>query len=236
MPSSIINGKKFRAVGNKIYATPNGTFYQFLEDRAIELIGEDWSIEHESKNKDEQSCLFKWADEFYKAGLSIKIKNPHQKMISIPNTGIRLSWMLFCYDLLCLEHRFALPEELIKRLKDNVSFQSARYELAITAILIRADCDVVWIEPSKNKSCELIATHRKTSWSFGVEAKSKRYPGVLNESGQRKDDIKRLNKLLKKALKQVPENIGYLIFIDQNLNGLDEAKLRNQANSALKSV
>jgi hypothetical protein len=236
LPSTIIDGKKFRTVANKIYATPlNGTFHQFLEQHAIELIGDEWWIEQESKCKDEQSCLFKWADEFYRAGLEIKINSPQQKMISIPNTGTRLCWMLFCYDLLCLEHRFALPKELIARLKDNVSFQSARYELAIAAMLVRADFDIVWIKTSNKKSCELIATHRKISWSFGVEVKSKRYPGILNEAGQKNDDFRRLNKLLKKALKQVPENTGYLIFIDQNLDGLNENKLINLANSALKN-
>lgn len=236
LPSTIIDGKKFRAVANKIYTTPlNGTFHQFLEEHAIELIGEDWWIEQGSKNTNEQSCLFRWADEFYRAGLDIKINNPHQKMISVPNTGTRLCWMLFCYDLLCLEHRFALPKELIERLKGNISFQSARYELAIAAMLVRADFDMAWIQPSDKKSCELIATHRKTLWSFGVEVKSKRYSGIMNEIGQKNDDVKRLNKLLKKALKQVPENMGYLIFIDQNLDGLDEGKLIHLANSALKN-
>lgn len=236
LPSTIFDGKKIRAVADKIYTTPlNGTFHQFLEQHAIELIGDDWWLDQESKNTNEQSCLFKWADEFYRTGLDIKINNPHQKIISVPNTGTRLCWMLFCYDLLCLEHRCALPKELIERLKDNIFFQSARYELAIAAMLVRADFDIVWMKRSDKKSCELIATHRKTPWSFGVEVKSKRYPGIMNEVGQKNDDIKRLNKLLKKALKQFPENVGYLIFIDQNLDGLDEAKLINLANSALKN-
>jgi hypothetical protein len=181
LPTTIFGGNKIRAVADKIYTTPlNGTFHQFLEEHAIALIGDDWWLDQDSKNTSEQSCLFKWADEFYRAGLDIKINNPDQKMISVPNTGTRLCWMLFCYDLLCLEHRFALPKELIERLKGNISFQSARYELAIAAMLVRADFDIAWMKCSDKKSCELIATCRKTAWSFGVEVKSKRYPVVLN--------------------------------------------------------
>jgi len=238
VPSTVINGIKLRAVADKIYSTPlNGTFHQFLEQHAIELIGDNWWIEQDEKKKNEQSCLFQWADEFYKAGIESKIANPFQKIISIPNTGARLCWMLFCYDLLCLEHRFALPKELIERLKDSVSFQSARYELAIAAMLVKAGFDIMWIKRSDKKSCELMATHRKTCWSFGVEVKSKRTPNVLNESGQESNnnDIKPLKRLLKKALKQAPENSGYIIFIDQNQDGLDEKKLVDQANLALKN-
>lgn len=236
LPSRIINGKKFRAVANKIYSTPlNETFHQFIEHHAIELIGDDWWIEQDEKRKEEQSCLFQWADEFYKAGVQSKKKDPLQKIIAIPNTGPRLCWMLFCYDLLCLEHRFSLPKELIERLKDRIFFQSARYELSIAAILIKAGFEIKWIKRSDKKSCELIATHNKTSWSFGVEVKSKRTPTVLNESGQACNDIKPLKRLLKKALKQTPENLGYVIFIDQNQDGLDEKKLVDQANLALKN-
>lgn len=234
---TIINGKKFRTVGDKVYETSiNGTFHQFLQNHAIELLGSDWWIEQEeTKSEDEQCCLFKWANEFYKAGTSIKIQHPHQKMIAIPNTGTRLCWMLFCYDLLCLEHRGVLTEKLIRKLRAKVSFQSARYELAIAAVVIRADCDLVWIK-SKEKSCEFIATHRETSWSFGVEAKSKHYPKVYNEPEQGVNKGReRLNNLLKKALKQAPRNTGFLIFIDQNLDGSNDSKLMHLANSVLKN-
>ncbi len=236
LPATIVDGKKLRAVGNKICWTPlNGTFHQFLEQHAIELIGDDWWIDQDKKRKDDQSCLFQWADEFYKAGVQSKMEDPLQKVIAIPNTGTRLCWMLFCYDLLCLEHRLSLPKELIERLKDSVSFQSARYELAIAAILIKAGFEIKWIKRSDKKSCEFIATHVKTSWSFGVEVKSKRIPNVLNEAGQTCNQTKPLKRLLKKAIKQAPEGLGYVIFIDQNQDGLEEKKLVDQANLALKN-
>lgn len=44
----------------KFFSTPQkGTFHQFLEQHATELIGDDWWLVQESKNNNEQSCLFK---------------------------------------------------------------------------------------------------------------------------------------------------------------------------------
>lgn len=72
---------------------------------------------------------------------------------------------------------FSLPEplKLIERLKCRDGFQGARYEIAMAASLVRAGCDVNWINPKDAvfgvKTCELIATHRLTGVSFDVEAK-----------------------------------------------------------------
>lgn len=237
LPSVINSRGKLRAIADKIYITPlNGTFPQFLEDHTIELIGNQWWLQQERTKKDDQSCLFRWVDEFYRTGFELKIKNPLLKLISIPNEGTHLSWMSFCYDLLCLEQKFALPKALIKRLTKNQDFQSARYEVAIGAVFVRAGFDITWIDPShKTKSCEFMATHRRTGYTLGVEAKSKPRSNVLNE--KRVNLKEEVTSLLKDALEQTPAEKGFLIFIDLNLNSnTDEEKFMNQANIALEKA
>ena len=56
-------------------------------------------------------------------------------------------------------------------------------------------------------------------WQTGVEAKSRRRPGVLHEKGTfaASSDARGIEKLLRKAQKQKPEGMPLLIFIDVNL-------------------
>lgn len=55
---------KKRAVANEIWSgSPNFTFYEFIEDYAINLIGDAWWIEQEEEiAKDEQNAMFLFAD------------------------------------------------------------------------------------------------------------------------------------------------------------------------------
>lgn len=67
---------------------------------------------------------------------------------------------------LCLKHTISLPTQLrfIEWLKANLSFQGAKYEIAIAASIVRAGCDIQWIDHKASekgqKTCELIATHK----------------------------------------------------------------------------
>jgi hypothetical protein len=113
--------------------------------------------------------------------------------------------------------------KLIEKLKNKNGFQGARYEIAMAASLVRAGCDVNWINPknaiSGLKTCELIATHRLTGISFAVEAKSKHRNGVLNEKGifDTKAEHTGVSHLLREALQKNPQNLPLVIFIDLNL-------------------
>lgn len=226
LPSSIHNGRRLRAIANEIYSCPiDGTFQQFLEDHVIGLIGDEWWLIQEGlkNSKDQkQSALFRSADAFIKdAGRAYKENAGRQKIFSVPCSGLHLAWLVLCYDLLCLKHKFSLPKELIERLKLNQEFQSARYEIAIGAILLRAGCDIRWIDtkllPVGEKSCELIATHRRTKISFGVEVKSKKRPGSHNEEGSFSHKSRGIADLLHQAIKQCPKDLPFIIFIDINL-------------------
>ena len=137
-------------------------------------------------------------------------------------SGPDLFWLSFCYDLFCLLNKNVLSLDLINRLKDSQHFQGARYELAVAAIILRANCDIKWINKDdfSNKTCEFKATHKTSGIKFVVEAKSKKRPGVLNEPGipLPECESKGFASLLKDALKKdVPSGAFFVIFVDDNL-------------------
>ena len=93
----------------------------------------------------------------------------------------------------------------------------------MAASLVRAGCDVNWINPKRAlfgvKTCELIATHRLTGISFAVEAKSKHRNGILNHKGTFDAEAEHggVSHLLKEALKKDSQSLPLVIFIDLNL-------------------
>jgi hypothetical protein len=214
---TLINGNRLRAIGNNIYTTPcNYPFHEFLEDFAIGLIDEKWWLSQEGMPIFEQSALFRHAYAHQKNKFDAIKQN--KKMV--PCTGSNVFWMSLGYDLLCLHHKFAPPpSKVMKRLIDRGSFQSARYEIAIAATLLKSGCNVYWHNEAtlSRKHGEFIATHRTTGVRFEVEVKSKPRDGVLNENGTLSDEFKGSEKLLKTALGQAPYDMPYIIFIDLNL-------------------
>ncbi len=228
VPSLLSNGKRLRAVANEIWSgSPNSTFYEFIEDYAINLIGDSWWIEQEEEtSKNEQNAMFRFADYYqrHKHQILLKSKETGEQPLIYPSGPI-LFWLNLCYDLFCLKHKFSLPEslKLIEKLKNKNGFQGARYEIAMAASLVRAGCDVNWINPKnalfRVPTCELIATHRLTEISFAVEAKSKHRDGVLNQKGifDANAEYTGVSHLLREALQKDSQNLPLVIFIDLNL-------------------
>jgi hypothetical protein len=228
VPSLLSNERRLRAVANEIWSgSPNSTFFEFIEDYAISLIGDPWWIEQEEETaKNEQNVMFRFADYYqrHKHQIFLKSKETGEPPLIHPSGPI-LFWLTLCYDLVCLKHKFSLPEplKLIERLRCRGGFQGTRYEIAMAASLVRAGCNVNWINPknaiSGLKTCELIATHRLTGISFAVEAKSKHRDGILNQKGifDTKAEHNRISRLLIDALKKDSQNLPLVIFIDLNL-------------------
>lgn len=125
------------------------------------------------------------------------------------------------YDLYCLQVKDKLPEPLIMRLRDRRQFQSARYEIAIAGIMLRAGFEIrlIDLEAWDKKHCEFEATHRTTGLRVAVEAKSRVRPGALHQPGElaHAEDVSGLFNLVKKAAKQGLEGVALVIFLDVNL-------------------
>lgn len=244
VPSLLLNGRRLRAIANEIWnGPPNSTFYEFIEDYAINLIGDSWWIEQEEETaKDEQNAMFQFADYYqrHQQQILLKSKETGEPPLIYPSGPI-LCWLTLCYDLFCLKHKFSLlePLKLIERLKNRDSFQGAWYEIAMAASLVRAGCDVNWINPKHAvfgvKTCELIATHRLTGISFAVEAKSKHRNGILNHKGifDAEAEHNGISHLLKAALKKDSQSLPLVIFIDLNLSFYSDD---NSKNNSLRQI
>ena len=92
-----------------------------------------------------------------------------------------MAYLLLAYDLYILRDHRALLKRNVERMQHPDQFQGARYELTVTATMIRAGFDVI-MENEGDKSTrhvELTAAHRVTGQRLAVEAKSRHYPGVL---------------------------------------------------------
>ena len=133
------------------------------------------------------------------------------------------------YDFYCLQSRNKLPEFLVARLRDGKQFQSARYEVAVAAIMARAGFEIEILDDKnmEEKHCEFIATHKASGFELGVEAKSRVRPGVLLERGEfaHDEDVSGLVRLLRKASKQAVSGLPLLIFLDVNLPLTPEVEL-----------
>lgn len=131
--------------------------------------------------------------------------------------------LFLAYDLYLLQLVNNLPESLIDRLRQPLSFQGARYEVAIASIFARAGFAIQWFEnkgASQPKHCEFTATHYPSGTVLYIEAKSRVRRGVLGASGEFNEttDIRGdVRGLYQKALTQGPPDKPFLIFIDVNL-------------------
>jgi hypothetical protein len=110
---------------------------------------------------------------------------------------------------------------LVHRLRIADQFQGARYELYVTASMIRAGFDVELeneSDPSRTHY-ELTATHQRTKRKVSVEAKSTGRPGMMGKKGQTSslDDVKaKIYEKLQKALLKRADH-DHVIFIDENM-------------------
>ena len=103
-----------------------------------------------------------------------------------------------------------------------VSFQGARYELALAASFLRAGFEVRWLSDAR-KHAEFSARLATTNEQILVEGKSRRRPGILHEAGSPKDGNKDsvrqtfFKLCCREALKKETNGIPFLIAIDVNL-------------------
>ena len=107
----------------------------------------------------------------------------------LDKTGSLQAWYQLAYDLHVLSHYSTLHELVLKRLKLKDQYQGARYELSVTAAMIRAGFCIEHQDEQdiSSKHYEFTATHKRTGQKVAVEAKSKHRTGVLDYPGERSD-------------------------------------------------
>jgi len=135
--------------------------------------------------------------------------------------GPSRAYLLVAYDLYVLRHHGTLQEHLVARLKQRDQFQGARYELTVTAAMIRAGFEIDFEDETdtSTRHPEFRATHRVVGEVIAVEAKSRHRPGVLAFPGDSTPFAGfrvGIHNLLHDALTK-PTTLPYLVFVDANM-------------------
>ena len=218
------SGYRWRAIWSKLYHRPlEETFHEFILNLLRWVLGESWRQIQAAAAPDQQHIVYQWFQSYSawkKANRSDANRDGNRW--AAPSSGHVLALHQLAWDMYCLQIINRLPDFMHEKLRDKAQFQGVRYEIAVAAMIARAGFEITFLDDLvKNKRhCEFIAKHKDTGIQIGVEAKSRRRKGVLNEVGQvphegyNKGDVWGL---LKKALTQKPENLPYIIFIDVNL-------------------
>jgi hypothetical protein len=211
-------GERFRVVGSQIIRRPlKETFHEFLWGLLRTTLGDDWWKAEESRPEPERHQIKRW----FEALVRWKQEGSRENKIeggwrAIPSGDVQALTAL-AYDIYTLRHAGSLPPKLVERLADRTEFQGAKYEIAVAAMLIRADFKLEFLQGS-GKHCEFLAQH-SSGLRLGVEAKSRRRPGVLHEKGEL-DELKAargdVQSLFDKAKQQKPAGLAFVIFIDVN--------------------
>jgi len=224
VPSLVYQGQRLRAVANRLHFRPeNETFHEFLLNVIKWTLGRDWWKHQVAMQPDQRHVVVKWNCDYAEFNRRTMTEENRVDATTFRAEAPGPVWALgsLGYDLYCLQAKNALPDHLVKKLRNHQDFQAARYEVAVAAIMTRAGFEPTFldIESQSKKHCEFIARDRYSGAEVGVEAKSRRRPGVLHEKGEfsYKDDWKGVSNLIRKAKKQKPAGMPFLIFVDVNM-------------------
>ena len=221
LKSFVWKDRRWRTVHSTLVHRPIvETFHQFLIVLLVTTLGQDWVNSQKALPLEKRHVILNWVENFKALSLNSPLRlNEGVYAASGPMNAA----LFLAFDLYLLQLVNKLPDSLVERLRDPLSFQGARYEAAIASIFARAGFQVEWFDnkgPNQSKHCEFIAAHKDTGTLIHVEAKSRVRRGVLHEPGtfNEQTDVKGdVRGLYQSALTQAPPDKPFLIFIDANL-------------------
>ena len=215
---------KFVGVGDTIYwAKDWKSFTDFLRHYIKRLLGSEWGNGELAKPPAEQHPIIQWYGSFLRMQERTRATSAPDAngLYTSELDGPSRAYLLVGYELYVLRHHGALQERLIARLKQRDQFQGARYELTVTAAMIRAGFDIDFEDETdtSTRHPEFRATHRVTGEVIAVEAKSRHRPGVLAFPGDQSPLAGfrvGIHSLLHDAFTK-PTTLPYLVFVDANM-------------------
>lgn len=213
-------GKKFRAIGNKLHISKiTETDDEFCFRYLSGILGKEWF--KEELEKKHPHIVFEWFEALKKDLDESKTKIKHSNNnYSIRPCGTTQSLRALALDVYFLKKISALPEIIVKRLKNKKEFQGVRHEIAIASILARTgNFKIKFNEDNSSGQPEFDATYTPSGDKIIVEAKSRRRKGAYNEKGDfiSKEDFLDIDNLLRQALKRNAQGQPYIVFIDLNI-------------------
>ena len=213
--------KKFLAVGSTLYFSEKWkTFPDFLFEFVWRIFGKDWYDTESAKNISDQNEIVKWFNKSLEFS-ETQMPNKNGLIVANPN-GFTSAYILFAYDLFTVLNNNFNIDSLIKRLKNKIQFQGARYELFCLAACIRGGFNITLENErdSSRKHVEFKITDPDTNLTFSVEAKSKHRSGMLGQPGDIIPDEKirvgKITQLINNAVAKEKKH-PLIIFLEFNL-------------------
>lgn len=228
--SAEFKGYKWVAVGDTVYRSSKWkTFHDFLFDYIRSVLDTDWGNSELRKDPSERHPIVQWY--IYVCHFQRQHIKKEGEIYSDVCTGTVAAYLSLAYDLYILRHHALLQNRLVERLKNNDQFQGARYEIYVTAVLIRAGFSIDFEDEADRTTthCEFRAAHKETRKRFSVEAKSRHRPGLLGRPGklQSPEEIRlRIGRLLRSALAKRASDTR-VVFIDINMPPEDAGPFAN---------
>ena len=144
-------------------------FPNFLDYFMKKTLGHQWG---ESERDKGRHPLFRWLQ---KTQLYSGHKPGEPKVKTIVMMGFMACWLHLAYALYLIAHHDELPELLLKRLREPVSFMPAYYEAIVGAALAVAGMEIscAETEPGSTPTPEFRARSKASGKTYEVEAKRK---------------------------------------------------------------
>ncbi|MBI1816096.1 MAG: hypothetical protein HYR72_14045 [Deltaproteobacteria bacterium] len=222
IPSFKRYGYRWHPIGRHIYAAPErGTFHEFLFFLLSKRFGHEWLKREMGMSPMMRHPVARWNSE-----IGTRIFEAAGENFRCDASGEPAALLQLSYDLFCLQAADSLPDSFTSRLLAHDTFQSARYEIAAAAVMARAGFRLSWLEPShRAASCEFLATCRRTGITVAVEARSRRRPGAMAESGTFlfRPSAEAIQNLIRRAVRKRTLTLPFLVFLDLNLPGVPNA-------------
>lgn len=226
VPSIVWQGQRLRPLYRSITLhDPKQTFHEYLGEIVKLAFGKQWWFRQLGMARPHRHVVADWWQEFgdITARCSDNDHRAPDGSFSGDASGGSSAMIQLGYDLYILQAKNSLPESLMKRLRKQQSFQGARYEVAVAAIMIRSGFEIEFIDDTdkKGKRCEFVASH-PTGFKVWVEAKSRVRRGVLHEPGTfgYSEDAEGIRKQIARAREKKRPGEPLLIFVDVNLPGV----------------
>jgi hypothetical protein len=221
-------GYKFVAVGATLHYSQHWKVFHdflfyFIKHALTKVFGADWARGEMAKPPATRHPILRW----YDALCQLQIRTQATQAIaeeglwSAEVDGPTAAYLNLAYDLYILAHHGLLHSPVVMRLKERSTFRSARYEMAVAALMLRAGFSIKYENEADSKTThpEFIATHKRLGDVVAVEAKSKWRKGVIEWKGATTppaDFRLRIGDLLRDALEK-NIRMPYVIFIDANM-------------------
>lgn len=220
------SGFRLVASGRKlVFSKKWKVFPDFLNQHIHSLLGKTWGEQQVQLPYEKQHPIVQWRTSNALATIN---KSPDENGLYGADTGAANAWFRLAYDLYLVEHNAELQKKLLKRLKNENSFQGARFEAAVAALMLASGYELEFCdERGPGKHPEFIATPKQGGSKLAVEAKSRHRPGILGFRSNEKPAVPAsidIDGLLRDALNKNPSE-PLLVFIELNLPTVIDPRL-----------